>query len=422
MFKKKGKLSALIMNNKFIAVISVVLAIVIWMWIAIDKSPIETTVIKDVPVTVDLKNSVPSQLGLEIFGSKEFKVDITVSGKKFVLQTLDPSKFTVYAQTNYVDSAGKKSLPVKATTSADCDIINLSNDYIDVFFDSLSKKEFTVEPVVNTELESIVSDDLMLGSYVLSQNTVTVSGPSSEINSISGVQAVVDVNKVLNATSTFNPEIVFKGAKSTDYLSMNVDEKDITLTVPVLKVVTLETTVTFKNTPSAFINTPLEFTVSPSELKVALPVETADEVKNVSVATIDFSTISIGQNTYNFTTTDITDYSVISDVQEVRVVVEAYGFTSSTYSVPAENITIKNSPNAFDCKIDGKQIDSVKIIGTEEQLQKLKNSDIYAEIDLAAQDIKSGNNTVEATVYVKGNDSCWCYGKYETVVIAVEKQ
>lgn len=422
MFKKKGMLSALIMNNKFIAVISVIISIVIWMWIAIDKSPIETTVIKDVPVTIDLQNSVPSQLGLEVFGTKEYKVDITVSGKKFVLQTLDPSKFTVYAQTNYVDSAGKKSLPVKATTSADCDIINLSSEYVDVFFDTLSKKEFTIEPVVNTELESLVSDDLMLGSYVLSQNTVTVSGPSSEINSISGIQAVVDIEKVLNLTSTFNPRIVFKGAKTTDYLSMNIDEKDITLTVPVLKVVSLETTVTFKNTPSAFINSPLKFTVSPSELKVALPVETADEVKNVSVATIDFSTISVGQNTYNFNTTEITDYSVVSDVQQVRVVVDAYGYTSSSYSIPAENITLKNVPNGLECKTDGKQIDSVTIIGTEEQLQKLKNSDIFAEIDLSANEIKSGSNTVEATVYVKGNDSCWCYGKYETVVTATQKR
>ena len=422
MFAKKGMLSALIMNNKFIAVLSVILSVIIWMWIAIDKSPIETTVIKDVPVTIDLENSVPSQLGLEIFGSKEFKVDITVSGKKFVLQTLDPSKFTVYAQTNYVDSAGKKSLPVKASTSADCDIISLSNDYVDVFFDSLSKKEFTVEPIVNTSLESLVSEDLMLGSYVLSQNTVTVSGPSSEVNSISGVQAVVEIDDILDSTSTFNPKIVFKGAKTTDYLSMNVDEKDVTLTVPVLKVVTLDTTVSFKNTPSAFINSPLEFSVSPSQLKVALPVETADDVKNVSVATIDFSTISVGQNTYNFNTTEITDYSVISDVQQVRVVVNAYGFTSSTYSIPAENISFKNVPSGFECKTDGKQIDSVTIIGTEEQLQKLKNSDIYAEVDLSGVDLKSGNNTVEATVYVKGSDSCWCHGRYETVAIAVPKQ
>lgn len=418
MFSKKGWLSALVMNNKFIAILSVVLSIVIWMWIAIDKSPIESTVIKDVPVTIDLENSVPSQLGLEIFGQKDFTVDITVSGKKFVIQTLDASKFTVNAQTNYVDGAGEKSLLLKASTSADCDIVSISDEYIDVYFDTLAQKEFTVEPVVNTELESLVPDELMLGTYVLSQNTVTVSGPSSEVNSVSSVQAVVDIDSQLSSTVTLNPEIVFKGSRNTDYLSMSVDEKDITLTVPVLKVVTLETTVAFKNTPAAFINSPLDFSVSPTELKVALPVETADEVKNVSVATIDFATISAGHNTYNFTTTDISDYSVLSDVQQVRVVVDAYGYSSSTYSIPSENISLKNAPEGFTCKTDGKQIENVRIIGTDEELQKLTNADVYAEVDLSGIEIVEGNNTVELTVTVKGSDSCWCYGKYEAVIKA----
>lgn len=418
MFAKNGKLSALIMNNKFIAVISVVLSIIIWMWIAIDKSPIETTVIKDVPVTIDLENSVPSKLGLQIFGNKDYKVDITVSGKKFVIQMLDASKFTVSAQTNYVDSSGKKSLLLKASTSADCDIISLSNDYIEVFFDSLSEKEFNIEPVINTKLDELVTDDLMLGSYVLSQNSVTVSGPSSEVNSISGVQAVVNVDKALKATSTFNPDIVFKGAKNTEYLLTDIDEKDITLTVPVLKVVTLETTVSFKNSPSAFINSPLKHYVSPTELKVALPVETADEIKNVSVATIDFSTINVGNNSFSFNTTDITDYRVLSEVQQIWVSVDAYGFSSSTYSIPAKNITLKNAPDGFKCKTDGSQIDSVTIIGTNEELSKLTNADVYAEVDLNGVKLKSGSNEVQATVLVKGSDSCWCYGNYTITVIA----
>ena len=129
-FNLKEKFSSLIMNNKVIAVVSLILSFVIWMWIAIEKSPIETTVIKGVPVAFEMEGSVPEKLGLQIFGDKEFTVDITVSGKRFVLQTLDSSKFNVTAQTNYVDSAGSKSLLLKADSSADCDIISLSQNYV----------------------------------------------------------------------------------------------------------------------------------------------------------------------------------------------------------------------------------------------------------------------------------------------------
>jgi len=420
MVKKKGRLSSLVMNNKIIAVVSVILSFIIWMWVAIEKSPIESTVIKDVPVIFDREDSVPSQLGLQVFGNKEYTVDITVTGKKFVIQTLDASKFTVYAQTNYVDSAGKKSLPLKATTSADCDIVGLSEEYIDVYFDTLTEKEFNIEPVINTELDNIVSDDLIPGSYVLSQNSIKISGPTSEVNSISGVQAVVSIDKQLSSTTTLVPEIVFKGAKNTEYLTMDA-ENDITLTVPVLKVVELKTTVSFKNVPSDLIKSPLPFTVSPEKLKVALAVESADEINEISVATIDFADIFTGHNSYNFTSRDISDYRLMDDVQDIRVVVDADGFESDTFTIPAKNVSIKNAPEGFNCSTDGKDIYYVRIIGTDEELKKVTNSEIFAEIDLSGVEIREGANTAEATVVVKSSGSCWGYGKYEVTVNAVKK-
>jgi hypothetical protein len=417
-FNLKDKFSSLIMNNKVIAVVSVIMSFVIWMWIAIEKSPIETTVIKGVPVSFEMEGSVPEQLGLKIFGDTEYSVDITVSGKRFVLQTLDKSKFTVTAQTNYVDSAGSKSLLLKAETLADCDIIGLSQNYIEVFFDSESEKEFTIEPVVNSTSENVVPEDLMLGNVVLSQSLVKISGPSSEINSISGVKAVVNLEGELTSTSTFTPKLVFEGADKTEHLSMNIKSDEVTMTVPVLKVVTLDTTVTFKNTPTKYINSPLRFTVYPSTLTVAVPVENIDTVKNVSVATIDFANINSGYNTYTFKTSEISDYRVISDISSVRVEINARGYISQEYTIPSANISITDQRSGFTATVESKSIENVTVIGTEEDLQQLTNAYIYAEIDLSSQQLKAGSNTVEATIVVKGNGACWGYGKYEVVVNA----
>ena len=72
-------------NNKFVACFSLFAAFCIWLWISIDKSPIVENVIVSVPVYIETENSVPSQLGLKVFGNSNYTVDVTVSGKKFVV-------------------------------------------------------------------------------------------------------------------------------------------------------------------------------------------------------------------------------------------------------------------------------------------------------------------------------------------------
>lgn len=291
-----------------------------------------------------------------------------------------------------------------------------------MFFDTYTEKEFTIEPILDSSADSVVPDDLMLGSVVLSQSNVKISGPTSEINSISGVKATVKLDKELTSTTTFTPELTLDGAEITDRLTMNIKEEGLTLTVPVLKVVTLDTTVTFKNTPTSYINSPLKFAVYPSQLTVAVPVENVEKVNEVSVATIDFADINSGYNTYTFKTTEIADYRVISDISTVRVEVNANGYSSGSYTIPADNISITEQADGFTSKLDGKQIDNVTIIGEADELQQLTNADIYAEIDLSSQKLKAGSNTVEAIIVVKGNGACWCYGKYEVTVTATEKE
>lgn len=97
--------------------LSLIVAFGIWIWVAIEKSPVVEVTISPVPVQIDMENSVPAQLNLQMFGQTEYYVDVTVSAKRFVASTLTASDISVTAQTNYVDSAGTKSLQLRATAA-----------------------------------------------------------------------------------------------------------------------------------------------------------------------------------------------------------------------------------------------------------------------------------------------------------------
>ena len=85
--KKRKSLNSLVYNNKVVMLISLVLAFGIWIWVAIEKSPVVEATISSVPVQINMENSVPAQLNLQTFGQTEFYVDVTVSGKRFIVST-----------------------------------------------------------------------------------------------------------------------------------------------------------------------------------------------------------------------------------------------------------------------------------------------------------------------------------------------
>ena len=79
--KTKFKLNDLFNNDKFLLFFSLFAALVIWLLVVVNVSPATTRVIQGVKVNID--STVPSQFGLEVFGEKEFTVDVTVKGKKY---------------------------------------------------------------------------------------------------------------------------------------------------------------------------------------------------------------------------------------------------------------------------------------------------------------------------------------------------
>ena len=136
--KSNFSFSTLLHNNRFLMFLSVAISLIIWMWVAIEKSPEIQTVITKVPVSINLENSIPQQLNLQIFGESEFTVDVAVTGKKYILSNLTADDIKVEANTNYVDSAGTKTLQLKVTpvdNSEEFTISSVSSTYIEVFFD-----------------------------------------------------------------------------------------------------------------------------------------------------------------------------------------------------------------------------------------------------------------------------------------------
>lgn len=420
--KKKFSFSDLLEDKRFILIISFVIAFVLWMWVAIEKSPETQKVISGVPVQINLENSVPEQLGLQVFGNSEFTIDVTVKGKKYITSSLDADDIDVVANTNYVDGSGIKTLQLKVTpkdSNSEYTISSYSTNYVEVYFDTYKEIEFPLVGKINTELPSIVPDGCISGDTVLSKNTVLVCGPTTEVNKVSSVSANISVDKILEKTTAFDPvlKINTNDGSSLEYVKIVTDDPNITVTIPVLKEVTLPTAIQFRNAPSYFINNPLSYTIFPSTVKVAVPVDMIETTEYYIVDTIDFNDISSSINTFNIDVNPANNsFKILNGVTGFSVKIDASKMVSKTVMIPSDKILIRNNRDDFSVtSVNDKDI-AVKIVGTEEYIDSITSDNLSLVVDTVEHEITENTTVVQGIVVVSGDYPCWSVGRYDVKV------
>lgn len=414
--KNKKMFSDILHNDKLMLAFSFVAAIVIWLGVVINVSPEMTTTIQNVKVTID--NTVPSQFGLEVFGDSEFYVDVTVKGKKYQISSLKAEDIKVLAQTNNVDSAGMRTLLLKSDQTFgnnDYTVTAISQRSIDVFFDVPKTVQLVIEPdVIADDSVNIVEAGFKTGEINLSETTVNVTGPSTEINKIVKAVAQLKLEKSLTANKSADVDVLLfdeNGKSNFDYVTTDIEK--VVLTIPVLRVKEVNTTLLFKNAPDEYVLNPLSYTISPSKDFFNISVDEYDKTTEFPVGTIDFKSVSPSNYVFEFLRTDL-PVSDESDTQKFVVKFDVSDISQEYFTFSSGKVKV-NNPNNLDYKVSGLN-KSVVVVGSEKALESITEDDISVEIDISDINITAGQTTsVPANVTVKSSN-CWIYGTYTVEV------
>lgn len=410
--KTKFGINDLFNNDKFLLIFSLFAALIIWLLVVVNVSEATTRVIQGVKVNID--STVPSQFGLEVFGEKEFTVDVTVKGKKYQISpaALSAEDIVITAQTNNVDSAGKRTLQLKPEIpeGADYTISSISLRSIDVYFDTAKTVQMVIEPLVEADGFPVVEEGFTSGNINLSETSVTVTGPSTEINRIEKVVAKLELEKSLSSNKSADAEIILLNDKNRSdfkYVTMSIDK--VVLTIPVLQVKEIETIVTFKNAPDNYLVTPLKYSVSPGKDLFNISVDDYDKTVNYSIGTIDFKTLSPSNHVFTFLAEDVA-VAEGSTTEEYVVNVDMSGIRQEHITYSKDNY-ILNNPDEKEYKVSGLN-KSIVVVGAEKDLESITEEDVKVEIDLSEIDISQGQSITVPAVVTVDNAGCWIYGSY----------
>ena len=424
---KKLSLRQLFSNTKFLVVFSILVAFIFWIVVALEYAPVIENEIKDIPVKIDMNNSVPDKLGLQIFGQSDYTINVTVRGNRYIVggDLLTADDFEATAQTAYVDSAGKHSLVVKVTAkdaNADYEIISKSTDYIEVYFDKYAEKEVEVTPRIISELDDYTADDYMFdkADIIYETKTVKVSGAQTEVNSITAAYANIPIEKKLTQSETIDASVVLSNGSDLDskYVKINGESRlTVPVTLPVYKMQTSAVSVSFKNTPSDYINSPLLYSISPSRVRVAVLQNGSDTTNSLEIGTIDFANITPSNSNFTFLASNVKTAKFLDGTTSFSVEVNTDGLSTKKLEPNINSIMITGGSGVSAGNVDLSSIGSVTVVGTQTALASVNANMLEVNINLTNIKLEEGENTVPVTVTLKNSKNCWVSGSYSAVIV-----
>ncbi len=394
--------------------LSVIGAIIAWMAVTIVVQPGTTTTITNVPVDFTYDSSAYTSRGLSIVSAPEKSVNLKLSGDGYTIGGLSASDFVVYPDWSSVRDSGEKTLRLQVRSqSALLTGVSVSIDgdnTVDVVFDVVEEKTLPIQ--VTTNYLSIADGYILYGTDV-SKETVTLSGPSSELSEVETCTAEVTHNGDLTDSVTLDTPLRFytRSGKEIKFDYTTLEAESVEVTLQVYKIATLPVTVSFINAPRDFDSSVLSYALSKKTLNVAGPETQIDRLSSLSIGTIDLSTFALNK-VYEMPIELPTGIHLLDNLTNITVSFDSSRLETKTMNLPAACVQVVNLPSTYTLTVETERLMNVTLCGPSGSLEALTPEQVVIEIDADDFSVALGQQNIACRLYVPSNGKIFALGSY----------
>ena len=380
-----------ITNNLSLKILSVAIAILIWLLVVNADNPIGTKsfVIGDVQLLNEAYLDADGKMCMQ--DDKQESIRVTIKANRKTLDRITASDIKAVADLQQAVSLNTDPVMVPITVSCDKvlpDNIEVTPKNLSIHIEDKDTQEFVVNVTTNNTKPD---KGYEVGTLTSNPEKLKITGPTSLINKIDKVNASVDVDGASeDVTEETDVKIIDKNGEEftdTDMAYLNISKVSVTARLwkvrPEVRI-----KAEYEGTPADGYEVE-SISTTPNVISVAGSDEalSALEEQNNTVTIPSSATDVSGRDSDYEVKINISDYlsqglKLTSDSSEdvfVRVNILPQG--SSVCEVPTKNIKVENAPESMQVAFDTAKIE-IRIKKTEEDLSDLKESDIKASIDL----------------------------------------
>ena len=411
-----GQNRSLLEDRRVRLALAALLAVLLWVAVTTVVQPGTTIPLGNVPVDYTYESSVYTSRGLSIVDAPERSVTLTISGDGYTIGELRAEDFVVYPDCSSVRSSGTKNLQlrVRCINSAVAGSVSVSiadaNSTVDVVFDVVEEKTLPIQ--VNTRYLTI-EDGYILYSTAASSETVTLTGPSSELAGVASCTAEVSYSDPLSDSVTVDTNLRFynESGQELHFEYVTLDRTAVEVTLSVYKTARLPINVRFVNTPPNFDDSVLIYSLSQTELRVAGPAGTVDDLSELAVGTIDLSTFALDK-VYEMPITLPSGLVALDNVDTVTVSFNCSAMATKTLNIPAENVEVINLPPTYQLTVESDRLMNVTLCGPAAVLEGLTADQVVARIDADDFAVALGQQNIACSIYVPADGRVFALGSY----------
>ena len=357
-------------KNTKIKIISLLSAIVLWMYVMAVVDPEDTKLYENIPITITNLNEI-KDLGLVVDPDDNLVTSVYIKGKLSDLQKISANNIDVYGTvSNPIEGQNqlylRASVNDKVTTEfkSDTIVINL-------------EKSIEEEKNITVNITGVYKDNV--DKVDLDKTKVVVSGPRSSVDSVKYVQATFDANKESVDTKSTELELKALDSEMNEVDHVTLEFNKVTAKVSYFQQKQVKINPIFSSNESNLVQDQ-DFTIIPSEINIKGKSDVINNIDSINTKIINVDELGTNNKIVDL---DIPD-GINADKDSVTIkLINKNKTKNSTFIYSGDDISLLN--NEEDVSINDFEIpdDIIVKIQYDNDSDKISKNDLKLYLDLS---------------------------------------
>ena len=397
-------------------VISILVAIAMWLYVDLERAPERTMTIRDIPVEFSGENTTLADKNLMLLSGYDTTIDLKIRGPKRELVKMNRDNVRVIASTSSIDSVGVHQLDWTVSfpdgvVRTNVSVEKASLSQITVTVGELYTKEVPVECHVVGE----VAEGYFTGDVVLDPEVLTLRAQRDDLLNVSCAKLTVDISGATRSVvQTVDVQLYDYDGNPVENSNIRTNTSLIQAKVPVLTTREVELAVEFSGVPGAAMNS-IKCDITPKTVRLNGEADVLDSIDKLVLATLHVDDLELHQqNSYVVTPPDGTWLVNGNEVATADITLEGIEEKSLT----ATSIEFDKLPSGlYAIAPDGGL--TVRLWGLSEEIEAVTAEHLRVIADMSAV-TGQGTVTVPVTVTISGFNDVTVRGTYELTVTVTD--